>query len=147
MHPVTGFESATPEQELAQNVGGKFDYSQVESALKAFFHDRTVAENVFARCAKHHFKQCLGDKVRLDSPELPRSVCPFWVASMSVVLYFDSKLDTPKLEELTESLATLILKVRKGQDILLVDSLSTRIMEVSSKMFKFSLQQKWVLDA
>ena len=141
MHTITEFESSTPEQELAQGAAEKFDYSQVEGALK---NDIMVAENVFARCAKHHLKQLLGDKVRLADPlELISS--PIWVASSSVTLFFDEKLDTSKIEELVCAHAVFVLKLQ-GEQSIRVGPLDTRIAEVTPKMFKFSLKQKWGLN-
>lgn len=141
MHSVIAFESSTPEQKLAQGAVEKFDYGQVEGALK---NDLTVADNVFARCAKHHLKRLLGDKVRLADPvELVSA--PFWVAGSSVTLFFDGKLDVLKIEELVVAHATFVLKLR-GDQAIRVGPLDTKISEVTAKMFKFSLKQKWGLD-
>jgi hypothetical protein len=139
MPSVIEFDSSTPEQELAKGAAEKFDYAQVESALRT---DRTVAENVYSRCAKHHLKQRLGDKVRLSILAEPL-VCPIWVAGASVTLFSDGKLDTPKLEELTEGLATAILKIQGQLDNIQVWPLDTKIAEVSAKAFTFSLKLKW----
>jgi len=142
MQVVTAFESSTPEQELAKTSEEKFDYSQVDGALR---NDRTVAENVFARCAKHHFKKLVGDSVKMLTAEDPTPK-PMWFASVSVILFYDGVLPTQSLGELVEALAASVLKIRGEQEIVLVEPLGTSISEVSPKTFKFSLKQKWGLD-
>jgi hypothetical protein len=143
MPQVTSFESGTPEQELAQGAAGKFDYGQVEAALKNNF---TVAENVFARCAKHHFRKRLGDRVQLHDPETTL-LSPIWSVGASVTLSFVGKLDTSKLEELTETLVVAVLKVRDGEKLLLVDPFSTKIIQVGTNLFTFTVKQMWSFDA
>lgn len=138
MKTVTSFESSTPEQELAEAAEEKFDYSQVASALK---HDQSVAENVYARCAKHHFRKRVGDGTQL-AKEAP---LPIWVATASVTLIFDGQLDPYILEALTEALAASIQDTRKERKVVLVDALHTKISEVGAKTFTFSLKQKWGL--
>lgn len=142
MQVVTSFESDTPEQELAKNVEEKFDYSQVEGALK---NDRTVAENVFSRCAKHHFRKRIGEAVRmLNTEEQPPA--PVWFFSTSVTLFIDGPWGTLALEELTEALTAAVLKIRNEKEIVLVGPLGTEILEVGPKLFSFRLKQKWGLD-
>lgn len=153
MPSIISFDSGTPGQELAGKVSEKFDYSQIDGALK---NHHGVAENVFARCAKHHFadaatKGLLGGTVRLVYPDQCK-VEPLWVAQMSVTLSLDKmrvedKLDTSKLERLTEGLISAIACLREDRPLVLVDSLSTKITEVAPGVFTFSLKQKWGLDA
>lgn len=143
MPVVTSFESGTPEQELAQDAVGKFDYGQVEGALK---NNLTVAENVFARCAKHHLRKCLGDRARLHEPGTTL-LSPIWKVGASVTLSFNDKLDTSKLEELTEALAAAVLRVRDGEKPLLVDPFSTKITQVGVDLFTFTIKQMGSFDA
>jgi hypothetical protein len=141
--PAITFESNTPEQALAEGAAGKFDYGQVEGALR---NDFMVAENVFARCAKHHFRQLLGDKVRLEEPghDIPS---PHWVVSTSVVLYLDEgKLDAKQLEETTKALAAGITQLRGEKTIRLLGALNVKLLQVGVHLFKFALQQKWCFD-
>jgi len=143
MQVVTSFESGPLNEEQAEKVEEKFDYSQVAVALK---NDRTVAENVFARCAKHHFKKLMGDGVKLSDPQ-DSTPSPVWVSGVSVMLYFNgSTLDHLRLEELADSLAVSILRIRGEKEISLIEPLNTKILEVGPQVFTFSLKQKWGLN-
>jgi hypothetical protein len=143
MSPVIEFDSSTPEQKLAEGATWKLDYGQIEGALQGSLE---IAENVFARCAKHHFRKLLGDKVRLG--ELDASIpSPYWVMGTSVILLLDNgKLDTNQLEVTTQALATAVLQLRGEKPIRLLGALNPKISQVGVGLLKFSLQQRWCLD-
>lgn len=144
MPPVTAFESNTPGKELARSVSDKFNYGLIEAALRVSLE---AAGDVFARCAKFHLKDLLGDrgdKVRLADPVEPLCM-PLWVVDSSVVVFFNRELDVRRIVDLTVAHASHVLKLVDNQ-VIRLGPLHTKVVELAEKMLKFSLRQKWGLD-
>lgn len=138
MSSVIAFESGTPEQELAKGAAAKFDYSQVDGALR---NDVLTAETIFARCAKKQLRDLLGETEMREEGNLP---IPVWHAAVTVTLPFDGKvLNTQALSALTKSLAVAILAGNGLVKIILVGALNVKLLQVGADLYTFGLRQKW----
>jgi hypothetical protein len=142
---VSDFESSSVQEKNAVKVEQRFDYAQVETALKV---DKGTAETAFARCAKHHFRGRLGSSVKMVMPE--EVVFPVWYSYVSLTVDLG---ESPKgyvntvplqLYSLTEALIATVLSTQgSGKEVRLVGALTTGLGEVGPNLFSFTLKQKW----
>lgn len=158
---VMAFESDSPHDEDVSpaQVENKFDYAQVFEALEHAdaAPGLEVASNVFARCAKKHFRRGLESEivgkrtVKLVMPEDLAVSHRLWVTSNQVVLSRNPRHLTSNaldLEVLVNSASECVLRVADDHDrIHLVGALSTKVLEIGTGLYSFSIKQKWFSNA
>jgi|SRR6185369_3745414 len=158
MDSVLEFDSSSPAEETpeAKSLSKSVDYAQI---FQAAAHDLGVAENAFARCAKYHLKEALGEVKYLTDPNLPANL---QVLSMTIALRPDYvsipnihtypfTAETIRLRKLVLGMAQAILSTKPGKDeptydgdtLYLVGALTTSITNVGNGSFNFTLKQKW----
>lgn len=146
MQVVTSFESGLLEetQQDSEPSDGRFDFEHIERALKI---DLVTAENVFARCAKHHFRKLLGDTARMCSAD-ETMPSPLWVTGSDVVvdLVRSEKRLSELLSDCINVLATGMSAPSRSGQIALIGALNTKILKVGPNLVSFKLRQKWGLD-
>jgi len=155
MRIVTGFSASVEEQE--EKVSHPLlDYLQTIEALE---HDLTVVGNCFARAAKKTLHGRLPDARLLKSSDSEGHGLPLWVSENSVAFYLNEKKyysddwdsfktdRATKLFELTETLADTIEKASKDRgELILVDALKLRVLEVGPQMYRFTVKQMWSIE-
>jgi len=147
---LTAFDSDDPqiEPEEAEKIEKKHDYVQVFEAL---VHSLEVANTVFARCAKKHFRQSVNEyqNIHLVVAADAADLTPIWVTDSRVLL--SVSFDEKKFEEqgwairdLVDELARVVISTGKEKEHLdLIDPLTTKIAEVGDGMYSFSVKQRW----
>ena len=144
MPTVDAFESSAPEQKLAEDAQAKFDYSQLS---EAFVHvdvgGLEMVENIYARCAKHHFRKLMLGRAVIHDEEGPE-LDLIYVTGMDLVMK-SREVQLDRIYELTEALAYSLTHLSRGQMVLLDGALSSRVIKVGSGIYKFALKQRWGL--
>lgn len=152
MDIVTKFETAPPQ---------KGDFGSYEEVLFALRYESGVAENVYAKRAKHDLRNAIElPVVMMKRDEVKPNLLPVWVDQHTVVL---SEEDFPTAkpeagstskagdmlqqttERLLSSIATTLKGVDKGAKIVMIDPLWTRIQQVARGVYSFSLKQRWAV--
>jgi len=151
---LTAFDSDSPQTDTKEtkNLEQKYDYVQVFEAL---VHNREVAENVFARCAKRHFRSEIANDLKLVMPEDAGELSPVWVVDSRVLLpvvQSDTEAATAAMfivlaEELKNLVTVLaqdvVVRRRENTSTTLIGPLTTKVSEVGENLFSFSVKQKW----
>ena len=145
MEIVTKFETAAPQ------VG---DFGSYEEVLFALRYQQGVAENVYAKRAKHDLRNAIALPVLMAmQSDIEETDLPIWVDQHTVVIP-ESTFPTEKpdrenpveshagklLRKTTERLVSSILLTLKD---VLIDPLWTRVQQVSGGAYSFTVKQRW----
>ena len=159
MDPIESFESVSPEADGEAELLKGFNFGLIP---KAVIHDKEVAENIFARCAKKKMRADLGPRVGMMISH--EGVMPHltYHASVSITMEIPEKEEqsfedmlSSELFKLTSRISNQILMCRQDKDkggslqpprVLLVDSMSVQILEIGPRCYSFRLGQKWGIE-
>lgn len=148
---ITGFESDSPS---VKEDDREYDYVMVFTALP---HSMEVASNVFARCAKRHFRSVISSETKMvmanEVDELLRA-CPLFYVEGGIALPVTD--DKSKHEGLATELSGLVGALAdtmetqysarvgfKDPSLALVGPLFTQIRQVGEGLFSFVVKQRW----
>jgi hypothetical protein len=159
---LTGFDSDSPR---VKEDDREYDYEMVFAAL---VHNREVAKNVFARCAKRHFRSMFSDDtpLKLMMPDeveevLDGNFAPVFHAGLGVT--FPVGTDDTKYPSMAKELMGLVstladsIKARNARvsrlgrgpvvfdhsQFAMIGPLSTMIKEVGKCLYSFTVKQRW----
>ena len=147
MSIVVDFDSSSPPAEGEAALQQSFDYQQVFEALA---HSQEVATNVFARCAKRHFRKIVVDALLKTSAEFSKR--PLWLLAASVTIDLPKAEDmadhaealSALLKELVDEFGQSVERMRKDRsNLVLVDALTSHLLSVGPATIKFEVKQRW----
>ena len=160
---LTAFDSESPQSDSdeARKLEQKYDYVQVFEAL---IHNQEVAENVFARCAKKHFRSLLDEDngLKLVMPEDAKDLSPVWMTDSRIILATATETENEASKAalfiiLADELKTLVsllaegVKAQKARrenvSLAMIGPLSTKISEVGEGLHSFTVKQRWSVHA
>jgi hypothetical protein len=145
MEIITGFDNgATPEEK--ERFSG--EYAKVFGALQ---YSHEVAENVFARTSKTHFRSLMSQETRRKRGDEVEDSFPHWFTETSVTIntndagYCAAKAGET-LAHLVEHFGSYLDAAIDEKTSFIVDSLTTKISQVGPLIYQFRVKQRWVAD-